>query len=115
MNAHDWIKEFPAAINVCDKNGNLLELNDKAVKLFENVGGEKLIGTNILNCHDEHSRNKFEEMLKKPTVNYYLSEKNGNKKFIYQSPWYKDGAFMGYTEFVIEIPFDIPFRKFEKE
>jgi len=30
MSEHDWMKEFPAAITVCDANGIILEMNDKS-------------------------------------------------------------------------------------
>ena len=32
---HEWISEFPAAITVCDKDGIILEMNDKAAKSME--------------------------------------------------------------------------------
>ena len=39
MTDHAWIKEFPAAITVCDAEGIILEMNDKAAKTFEKDGG----------------------------------------------------------------------------
>jgi hypothetical protein len=38
----------------------------------------------------------------------YTTEKNGIKKLVYQSPWYKDGQYAGFVEFVLEIPFEMP-------
>ena len=35
-------------------------------------------------------------------------EKNGIKKLIYQSPWYRDGQYAGFVELSLEIPFDMP-------
>ena len=32
MNEHDWVKEFPAAVTVCDPQGIILAMNDKAAK-----------------------------------------------------------------------------------
>ena len=58
MNEHEWIKEFPAAITVCDKEGFILEMNDKAAKTFEKDGGYKLIGSNMLDCHPDSARKK---------------------------------------------------------
>jgi hypothetical protein len=112
MNKHEWVKEFPVAFDVCDKNGILLELNDKAINFFEKYGGEKLIGTNIIKCHDEPSKSKFKEMLKNPTVNCYTLESNGIKKLIYQASWYKDNVYMGYAEIILEIPFEMPHKIF---
>ena len=35
-------------------------------------------------------------------------EKKGIKKFVYQSPWYQEGQYAGFVEFVLEIPFELP-------
>jgi hypothetical protein len=40
----DWMKEFPAAITVCDGNGIVLDMNDRAIETFESDGGRALIG-----------------------------------------------------------------------
>ena len=109
MNEHEWIKEFPAAITVCDAEGILLEMNDKAAKTFEADGGRKLLGSNMLDCHPEPSRTKTERLLAARTKTVYTIEKNGVKKLIYQSPWYKNGEFAGFVELSLEIPFgDLP-------
>ena len=108
MNELDWIKEFPAAVTVCDENGNLLAVNDKAAKTFEKDGGSNLIGCNMLDCHPEHARIKTEALLAGREKNVYTIEKNGIKKLIYQSPWYCDGQYAGFVELSLEIPFDMP-------
>ena len=46
-------------------------------------------------------------MLKHPQTNVYTIEKNGVKKMIRQSPWYKDGVFSGVTEVSFEIPWEM--------
>ncbi len=109
MNENEWIKEFPAAVTVCDAEGILLEMNDKAAKTFEADGGRKLIGSNMLDCHPEPSRTKTERLLLSRERNVYTIEKNGIKKLIYQSPWYKNGEYAGFVELSLEIPFgDMP-------
>jgi transcriptional regulator with PAS, ATPase and Fis domain len=109
MNEHDWIKEFPAAITVCDAEGIILEMNDKAAKTFAADGGRKLIGSNMLDCHPEPARTKTERLLSSRERNVYTIEKNGVKKMIYQSPWYKNGEYAGFVELSLEIPFgDLP-------
>ena len=40
--------------------------------------------------------------------NVYTIEKNGVKKMIFQSPWYKDGIYAGFVELSLEIPFEMP-------
>jgi transcriptional regulator with PAS, ATPase and Fis domain len=103
-----WVKEFPAAITVCDSKGIILEMNDRAVKAFRDQGGEKLIGTNMLGCHPEDARVKVEQLMETRKVNVYTVEKEGVRKFIYQSPWYKAGKYYGFVEISLEIPERVP-------
>jgi transcriptional regulator with PAS, ATPase and Fis domain len=105
---HNWIKEFPAAITVCDAKGIIIEMNNKSAKTFEKDGGLNLIGQNLLDCHPEPSKSQLKEMLKTHNTNVYTIEKNGVKKLIYQSPWLEDGQYKGYVEISIEIPLDMP-------
>jgi len=108
MSEHDWIKEFPAAVTVCDPAGVVLEMNDKAAKTFESDGGYALIGRNLLDCHPDPARIKVGKLLAEKEKNVYTIEKNGVKKLIYQSPWYKDGEYAGFVELSLEIPFEMP-------
>lgn len=105
---NEWVKEFPAAITVCDPEGILITMNDKAAKTYEKDGGYELIGTNMLNCHPVSARVKAGNLLETKSKNVYTIEKNGVKKLIYQSPWYNDGQFAGIVEISLEIPEDLP-------
>jgi transcriptional regulator with PAS, ATPase and Fis domain len=105
---HSWVKEFPAAITVADREGIILEMNDKAAKTFESDGGRELIGKNVLDCHPDPSRGKLERLMERQQKNVYTIEKNGIKKLIYQTPWLKDGEYAGFIEFAFEIPFEMP-------
>ena len=102
-----WIKEFPAAITVCDLEGIILEMNDKSVEVFADDGGLALIGKNILDCHPQPARSKLEKMMRSRTENTYTIEKKGVKKLIHQAPWYKAGAYAGFVEISLEIPFEL--------
>jgi hypothetical protein len=109
MSEHEWIKEFPAAITVCDEKGIILEMNDIAAKTFEKDGGYNLIGLNMLDCHPDPARGKTERLLAARVKNVYTIEKNGVKKLIYQSPWYKEGGtYAGFVELSLKIPFEMP-------
>jgi transcriptional regulator with PAS, ATPase and Fis domain len=108
MNEHEWIKEFPGSVTVCDAKGIILEMNDKAAKTFEKDGGYALIGKNMLDCHPEPARTKAERLLAAKEKNVYTIEKNGIKKLIFQSPWFKDGKYAGFVELSLEIPFEMP-------
>jgi PAS domain-containing protein len=108
MLEHDWIKEFPAAITVCNTAGVILEMNDRAAKTFEKDGGYALIGKNLLECHSEDSRGKVQQMLASHQKNVYTIEKSGVKKLIFQSPWFRQGQYAGFVEISLEIPFEMP-------
>jgi hypothetical protein len=72
---HAWIKEFPAAVTVCDPNGFILELNDKAARTFESDGGYGLLGLNMLDCHPQPARSKTERLLAAKQKNVYTLKK----------------------------------------
>jgi len=108
MAEHSWVQEFPGAITVCDRDGIILEMNDKSAKVFEEDGGRQLIGANLLDCHPEPARIKLEELMEMQQANVYTIEKNGVKKLIYQTPWYQDGRYSGFIEMALEIPFQMP-------
>jgi len=108
MSDHTWVKEFPGAITVCDADGIILEMNDNAARTFEKDGGASLVGRNMLDCHPEPARGKTERLLAARQKNVYTIEKNGVKKLIFQSPWYKDGQYSGFVEVSLEIPFELP-------
>jgi transcriptional regulator with PAS, ATPase and Fis domain len=108
MTQHQWIDEFPAAITICDPDGILLEMNDRAARTLEKDGGRLLLGKSMLDCHPEPARTKTVELLGRREKNVYTIEKDGVKKLIYQSPWYKNGEFAGFVELSLEIPFELP-------
>ncbi len=105
---HNWIKEFYGAITLCNEKGTIIYMNDKAIKTFENDGGEKLIGTNILDCHPEPSKTILKNLIEERKVNAYTIEKNGVKKLIYQSPVFEKGNYSGFIELSLEIPNELP-------
>lgn len=102
-----YLKETPFAVTICDKDGKILEMNEKSVKTF--LKDEKsIIGNYLFDCHPEPAKLKLKEMLDNHNVNAYTIEKNGIKKLIYQSPWFEDGEFMGYIELSLELPQEMP-------
>ena len=103
-----WVKEFPGAVTVCDPDGIILEMNDKSAMTFEKDGGVALIGKNVFDCHPEPARTDLKRLLESRQSNIYTIEKNGLKKLIYQSPWYRDGEYAGFIELSLEVPFDMP-------
>ena len=98
-----WVKSFPGAITVSDTQGIILEINDVSERVFKEDGGRALIGKNMLECHPGPARTKLEKLMKEQKTNVYTIEKNGKKKLIYQTPWYKDGVYAGFVELALEI------------
>jgi transcriptional regulator with PAS, ATPase and Fis domain len=103
----DWAKNLSVAVTVCNNNGIIIYMNDKAAKSFEEEGGYKLIGTSLFDCHSEVSNKIISELLREGKSNSYTIEKKGVKKMIYQTPWYENETVMGLVEIVFEIPFDM--------
>jgi transcriptional regulator with PAS, ATPase and Fis domain len=103
-----WVKNFPGAITVCDPKGIILDMNDQSEIVFKKDGGRELIGTNMLSCHPVSARLKLEKLMQDKEINIYTIEKNGKKKLIYQTPWYKNGDYAGFIELSLEIPFELP-------
>ena len=105
---HSWVEEFSGAVTVCDPDGIITEMNDKAAKTFDGDGGRALIGNNLLDCHPEPARSKVKKMLDTQQTNIYSIEKNGVKKLVYQSAWFEEGQYAGFIELVLEVPFEMP-------
>ncbi|OGR02112.1 MAG: diguanylate cyclase [Deltaproteobacteria bacterium RIFOXYA12_FULL_61_11] len=100
-----WVKEFPGSIEVCDRQGILLDMNDRAA---EREGGRHLLGSNILDCHPEPARAKLEALLAAGRPNVYTIEKKGQKKLIYQAPWFQGGEYQGFVELSLVLPEQLP-------
>lgn len=103
-----WIKQFPAAITVCDREGKILAMNDRSCEANAADGGARLIGTNLFDCHPEPARSKLRQLLQSGAPNCYTIEKAGQKKMIIQSPWYEHGTYKGFVEISMPIPAVMP-------
>jgi transcriptional regulator with PAS, ATPase and Fis domain len=103
-----WVKEFAGAVTVCDADGIILEMNDKSVRTFEADGGRALIGKSLFDCHPGPALAELKHLMEAQQANIYTIEKDGVKKLIYQSPWYRNGAYAGFMEISLEIPFELP-------
>ena len=103
----DYFKEADVSVTVCDKEGRIIDMNDKSRKTFLKPGREELIGKNVLDCHPEPAKSLLADMLQHPRRNAYTIEKEGVKKLIYQTPWYENGEYMGFMELSMVIPFEM--------
>lgn len=106
----DWIQGFDVAVTVCDNDGNIIFMNNKAQKTFAKWG-DNLVGYNLKNCHKPSSWETIQKLINHDEKNIYTIEKNGIKKLIYQAPWYDKGRVGGLVELSLEIPFEMPHFK----
>ena len=102
----DWAKEMNCAVTVCDKEGVILYMNDKAKETFAKHGD--LIGKSLIPCHNENSRAIIAKLLETGGTNSYTIQKNGQKKMIYQTAWKEDCVVAGLVEISMVIPEEMP-------
>ena len=110
LKAMEYFKEVNLAVTICNREGRIIDMNDKSRGTFLKPGQEELIGKNVLDCHPEPARSLLADMLQNPRTNVYTIEKNGVKKLIYQTPWYENGEYMCFMELSMEIPFEMNHR-----
>ncbi len=103
-----WLNGIDVAVTVCDREGIIIAMNERATKTFAADGGRALLGTNLMDCHPEAARQKIRSLMETGASNSYTIEKNGVKKLIHQEPWFKDDKMGGLVEFSIILPFSLP-------
>lgn len=103
---YEWAQAMNCAVTVCDAQGIILFMNEKACATFARHGS--LIGRNLFDCHSPASCEKIRHMLATGGCNAYTIEKNGVRKMIYQTAWKQDGVVAGMVEISMEIPWDMP-------
>lgn len=104
----DWIREFPSAVTVCDREGIVIAMNDQACRAFAAEGGARLIGHSLKDCHKQESWEKIRHMLATGKGNTYTIEKGGVRKLIHQQPWFANGEVAGLVEMSIVLPEEMP-------
>jgi hypothetical protein len=103
-----WLDGIAVAATVCDRQGVCLYMNEQAAQQFAKSGGRALVGSNLLDCHEEPARSRFAAQLDTPQVNTYTIEKNGVRKIIHHIPWSPQGSFAGVVELSFELPAEMP-------
>lgn len=102
----DWAKEMNCAVTVCNTEGIILYMNDKAKATFARHGD--LIGKNLMGCHNDRSKDIIRDLLETGGSNAYTIDKEGLRKMIYQTAWSVDGKVAGLVEISMVIPSDMP-------
>ena len=106
METFPWADEIDCAVTVCDTEGVILYMNEKARATFAKHGD--LIGRNLFDCHSKRSREMIRRMLATGGTNAYTIEKQGVRKMIYQTAWKEHGEIRGLVEISMEIPCEMP-------
>ena len=107
METYEWAKGMNCAVTVCDAEGIIIYMNDKSRETYKKHGD--LIGKNLYDCHNEHSREIIRHILATGGSNVYTIEKHGVHKVIYQTAWKKgDGSVGGIVEISMVTPADMP-------
>lgn len=101
-----WADDMNCAVTVCDTEGTILYMNDRAREVFSSHGD--IVGANLFDCHSEPSKAKIRHMLATGESNAYTISKNGLRKMIYQTPWRRAGRVAGLVEISMVIPADLP-------
>lgn len=102
----DWAKEMNCAVTVCDTEGIIVYMNDKAKATFASHGD--LVGKSLMGCHSDRSKGIIAHLLETGGYNAYTIEKEGLRKMIYQTAWKQDGKVAGLVEISMIIPQDMP-------
>lgn len=102
----EWAEQMNCAVTVCDAEGVILYMNDKARATFASHGD--LIGKNLFECHSPASKEKIRNMLATGESNSYTIAKGDVKKMIYQTPWRRNGEIAGMVEISMVIPDRLP-------
>lgn len=102
----DWADQMNCAVTVCNTDGIVLYMNERAKATFAKHGD--LIGKNLFECHSKRSQEKIRYMIATGESNSYTISKAGQRKMIYQTPWRRDGIIAGMVEISMVIPEEMP-------
>ena len=94
------------AVTVCDTEGVILYMNEKARATYIRHGN--LIGSNLFGCHNERSREIIRRLTAEGGSHAYTIEKQGVRKMIYQTAWRTGDKVGGLVEISMEIPAEMP-------
>lgn len=102
----NWAEQMNCAITVCNKEGIIIFMNEKARATFAKYGD--MVGKSLMPCHSDRSKAIINELIETGLSNSYTIHKNGIKKMIYQTPWRINGEVAGLVEISMEIPETMP-------
>ena len=92
------------SVTIADEEYTITFMNDLGIEHYAYGGGEALLGTNLLDCHNAESQDILREMYARyragdlaPT-RYHDVKKDGRPRSIVMIPLVVDGQFRGIAE-----------------
>lgn len=98
------VEQDRCAVVICNTKHEIIYMNPAAIARYGKSGGEKLIGSSLLNCHNKKSNEMIEktvEWFKKSTDNnivYTYRNEKENKDVYMVALRDDDGTLIGYYE-----------------
>ncbi|HUV89271.1 MAG TPA: PAS domain-containing protein [Anaerolineae bacterium] len=105
------------AVTIADEDYRIVFMNDLALEHYAAQGGENLIGTDLLDCHNAESQATLRHMYDRyrtgdlaPT-RYHIAKQDGHIQSIVLIPLIVDGQFKGIAELLWTERPDLVFSK----
>ncbi len=98
------LEQDRAPIVLCDLHHTVVYMNRAAIQCYADQGGERLLGTSLLGCHNPASCRRIEQVLlwfaESPANNILFTSRNdGENKDVYMVALRDDdGTLIGYYE-----------------
>ena len=83
------LEQDRAAVVICNPDHTIVYMNPAAVVNYAKYGGEKLLGQNLLDCHNEHSN----ELIKK-VVAWFAESPENNMVYTHTNEKQKKDEYM---------------------
>lgn len=72
------LEEDLCAVVICNLSHEIVYMNPAAKMRYAKRGGEKLVGQNLLDCHNAESQKKIQR-----TLEWFLEDKNHNRMYTF--------------------------------
>ena len=97
------IDQDRAAVVICNLEHEIIYMNPAAVLSYEKWGGEKLIGRNLLDCHNPESVKQIKKVVEWFAADdshniVYTSHNEKQNKDVYMVALRENGRLIGYYE-----------------
>lgn len=97
------LEQDRSAVVICNLKHEIIYMNPAAILSYEKWGGDKLIGTCLLDCHNPESREKIQRVVdwfttdERHNLVYTFHNKKQNKD-VYMVALRDEGELIGYYE-----------------